>query len=101
MQDLIKYLGSIILTVMITTNADIVQVIKTHLKLDEKAKKKTLAGLWIQKLLNCNLCLGFWIGLIIFNPFQYSNSFYIALIISLSAETAGYYINKFYTKFMR
>lgn len=82
----INFIGLICLTWLITTGAAPIQFIKEFLGVDQNAKgiaKQVIAG-----LINCDLCLGFWIG------FIYYQDILIACIFSLSCEAFGRILSK-------
>lgn len=77
----INFIGLLCLTWLITTGASPIQFIKEFLGITEDAKP--LFKRIIAKLVNCDLCLGFWIGLIFYQ------NILIACVFSLSCEIFG------------
>ena len=77
----INFIGLLCLTWLITTGAAPIQFVKEFLGVHENPKGlfKTI----ISELINCDLCLGFWIGL------AFYQNILIACIFSLSCEIFG------------
>ena len=87
--ELIKYFGVIGITLMIVKYALPIQWIKKHYKMDmdsnhDKHPFKKIP----QKLFNCAFCLGFWVGLILYQDI------YWGVVISFSAEIIYLAYNK-------
>lgn len=80
---IIKFIGLIFFTWLFTTGAAPIQFIKDSFNVGQDSEPKTLFGQVAQKLLNCDLCMGFWFGLIF-----YQNIWY-ACIISITSEIWG------------
>ena len=86
--EIIKLLGSICAVWLFTTGAGPVQFLKLWLKIDEQTNTKLIPLLVISKLINCDLCTGFWVGLLVYQ------NFWMACIISVSCEAFGRILNK-------
>lgn len=85
----IKFIGLICFTWLFTTGAAPIQFVKElfNVHIDSTAKDNTSKIL--TKLLNCDLCVGFWFGLIIYQDI------WIASILSLSCEIFSRILSKF------
>jgi hypothetical protein len=77
----IKFIGVCGIVLMIVKYAQPIQWLKEYYNLHDDAVIKTgLAKQLLQKLLNCALCLGFWVGL------AFYFDLYFAVCISFAAE---------------
>lgn len=90
--NVVKFLGVIGAVLMVVQFADPIKWIKKHFGLDEDTdnEKKTVKQIF-QKLLNCALCFGFWMGL------AFYQDFYWAVIIAFASEIAYRIIDKLFT----
>lgn len=90
----IIYLGLLALTWLIVEGAEPAQFIKRVLNLDfeNKMPKKTIQII-LSKLLACELCTGFWIGLGYYALFRYNDWFLLACLTSVGAELFARIIN--------
>ena len=88
--DLIKYFGVIGIVLMCVEYAQPLKWVKTYFRIDQDATLKDSE--WQRKILqgmvNCCLCLGFWIGL------TFYLNLYWAVIIAFSSELAYMIFNK-------
>jgi hypothetical protein len=82
----INFIGLLCLTWLITTGAAPIQFIKEFIGIAENPKG--LIRKIASKLFNCDLCLGFWIGLLFYQ------NILIACIFSLSCEIFGRILDK-------
>ena len=78
--EIINFIGILSLTWLFTTGASVIQFAKNFLTIGNLSSPKGLTLTLIQKLINCSMCSGFWIGLI------YYQNFLLACIVSISAE---------------
>ncbi len=76
----INFIGILAMTWLFVTGASSIQFIKNFLKVGNTSIPKYLILNIVQKLINCSMCSGFWIGLI------YYQDFLMACIVSISAE---------------
>lgn len=79
----INFIGLLCLTWLITTGATPIQFIKQFIGIAEESNNKNLFLRMLRKLINCDLCLGFWIGLLFYQ------NILIACVFSLSCEIFG------------
>ena len=75
-----KFIGSIFITLLIVEYAEPIQFLKRLIGVDANSDPKQMYMKVIRGLLNCALCSGFWVGLIVYQDI------YMAAIISFSAE---------------
>ena len=68
---------------LFTTGSEPVTFIKKFFNIHNESTSRNVWTILVKKLVNCNLCSGFWIGLI-----YYQNLLY-ASIVSISAEMFG------------
>jgi len=76
----INFIGILAVTWLFTTGAGSIQFIKNFLTVGNLSTPKGLTLQVVQKLINCSMCSGFWIGL------AYYQNFILACIVSISAE---------------
>lgn len=80
----INFIGLMCLTWLLTTGSAPIEFIKEFFDVhDEPKEKKGNIKKVLTKLFNCDLCLGFWIGLLFYQ------NILIACIFSLSCEIFG------------
>ena len=79
----IKFIGLICFTWLFTTGAAPIQFVKEFFNIHNESVAKDVIRKILTKLLNCDLCMGFWFGLIIYQDI------WIASILSLSCEIFG------------
>lgn len=88
----IKFIGLLCFTFLFTEGAAPVQFIKKLLEIHNVSEPKPLYKKVIQGLVNCNMCSGFWIGLIYYWAMGYDSYFLLACEVSLASELfAGWY----------
>lgn len=75
-----KFIGLICFTWLFTVGAAPVQFVKRLFEVSNKCEPKAVYKQVTQKLINCSMCMGFWIGLIFYQDI------WMACIISLTAE---------------
>lgn len=85
---MIKFLGVIAITYLFVEGASVIQFIKELFGVANESKPKNRILIVIQKLINCSMCSGFWIGLAIYQDF------YMACIMSLTCEAFSRIVNK-------
>lgn len=90
--DIIKFLGIILFTWLFVEGAAPIQFLKEFFKVGQDSEPKQLIRQLLQKLLNCPLCLGFWFGMIGYLDF------WMACIVSVSAEIISRLLNLLFTK---
>lgn len=88
----INFIAILAATWLFTTGAGSVQFIKDFVHIGNMSTPKSLTLKVIQKLINCSMCSGFWIGL------AYYQSFLIACIVSISAEIFSRLLNLLFSK---
>ena len=87
---MVKILGVIGIVLMIVEYAQPIQWIKAYYKLTHDLQTKNTWKLILSKMLNCSLCLGFWVGLCFYQDL------YWAVIISFLSEITYRLINKLF-----
>lgn len=89
---MVKLIGVIGIVLMAVEYAKPIQWLKIYYKVDHGSdNKKDLKRQIIQGLVNCCLCLGFWIGL------TFYLDLYMAVIVSFASEIAYRLYNKLTT----
>lgn len=88
----INFIAILAITWLFTTGAGSVQFIKDFFKVGNMSTPKGLTMAVIQKLINCSMCSGFWIGL------AYYQNFLMACIVSISAEIFSRLLNLLFSK---
>lgn len=88
----INFIGILSVTWLWTKGADSIQFLKNFIGIGNMNQPKKLWLQVIQKLVNCSMCSGFWIGLI------YYQSFLMACIVSISAEIFTRLLNLTFSK---
>ena len=84
----IKFIGLLCAVWLFVTGASIIEFIKLFVGLSNNSEPKRVWMQLLQKLINCSMCVGFWTGIIFYQ------NFYIACILSLSAEAFERLIDK-------
>ncbi len=87
-----KFIGIILVTLLIAEYAEPIQFIKRTLSIDNLSDPKTILGRLSQKFFNCSQCIGFWAGLIVYQDI------YMAAIISFASEITHKSIEVLYFK---
>ena len=87
--DFLKYLGLIVAIWLFVEGSQPVQFIKGLFDLGQEDDNKNVWKKTLQKLLNCSLCFGFWVGL------AYYQSIEFACLTSIGAEIFTRLWNKF------
>ena len=85
---LINFIGLCSLIHLFTSAAEPIQDIKAWYNLDTNAEYKNPYQWFFVKLLNCNMCTGFWVGLFFYHTLP------LAAITSLTSEALGRIISK-------
>ncbi len=86
--NIINFIGILCLTWLFTTGSKPIEFAKKFLQIAEDSDPKDITRKVIAKLINCDLCSGFWIGLIFYQ------NLLLACIVSITAELFGRLINK-------
>lgn len=90
--EVINFIGILSITWLWAKGADSIQFLKNFAGIGNMSQPKKLWLQITQKLVNCSMCSGFWIGLI------YYHSFIIACIVSISAEIFTRLLNLTFSK---
>ena len=77
---MVKFIGVILITLLFVEYAAPIQFIKRYFNVGNLDMPKELYKQLILRLVNCNLCSGFWIGL------AFYQSLYWAAIIAFCSE---------------
>ena len=78
--EVINFIGILSVTWLWVEGAASIQFIKNFMGIGQSSTPKNLILTVIQKLVNCSMCSGFWIGL------AYYQNFLMACCVSISAE---------------
>lgn len=97
---IIIYLGLLSATWLFVEGAAPLQFIKKILNLHNESKVKNTWWSVIRKLVNCFMCMGFWIGLIYYYFSGNDNFFLMACITSITSEAYGRLINIILNKWL-
>nr|WP_298659792.1 hypothetical protein [uncultured Flavobacterium sp.] len=89
----VKFIGLLCLTWLIVEGAEPIQFVKRVLGIHDEKMPKHWALIIITKLLACELCTGFWMGLIYYLFSGYEGFVLLACITSVSAELFARMIN--------
>lgn len=81
--EIIKFLGLLCMVWLFTTGSAPIQFIKEFLGLHEDSNTKNVFKKVVIKLINCDLCSGFWFGLAVYQ------NIWMACIVSICAEGFG------------
>ena len=77
---MVTYLGICALVFLFAVGAEPIQWIKSLVHVQEDAEYKNKVQYFFVKLLNCSLCVGFWVGLIFYH------SIILAGLVSIGSE---------------
>lgn len=94
-----KLIGITLLTCLIVEYAAPIRWIKVYFGISEQDNPKQMYKIILQKLFNCALCLGFWLGLIFY--LNTDKFLYMAAIISFTSEIAYRSLNILLTKYLK
>lgn len=83
-----RFLGTICLTWLFTTGSKPIEFVKSLFNVSENSDPKDNFRKIIQILINCDLCSGFWIGVIVYRDI------FIAAIVSILSESLGRVLSK-------
>lgn len=78
--EIINFIGILSVTWLWVEGAASIQFLKHLINIGSLSNPKSLTLTVIQKLVNCSMCSGFWIGL------AYYQNFLMACCVSISAE---------------
>ena len=89
---IINFIGILSVTWLFTTGASAVQFLKNFGNIGNMSSPKNLTLQIIQKLVNCSMCSGFWIGL------AFYQNFLMACCVSISAELYSRLLNLIFNR---
>ncbi len=88
--EVIKFLGLLSLVWLFAEGAEPPQFFKRFLNIGNDSNPKDTLRLLFRALLNCCLCLGFWVGLIIYKDL------YMAGLVSIGSEGLSRLLKKIF-----
>lgn len=89
----LEFIGLLCFVYMFVQGADAIQFIKRMFDLGNLDKPRKLWKIAVQKLINCSMCSGFWIGLIYYTLSGSTNPLLMACIVSIGSELFGLIYN--------